>query len=160
MRCSAATGICPHGILGGNAFWQTILKYRWLLFTVAVVLFLIRVVLFDLVAPGYFMAVESNIWIFTVFGFGYKYLNHPGKTLSYVSQAAYPVYIIHMIFLYLGSCFIFSLGIPTILKFVLTITFTCIGCFTFYDLIIKRVKFLRPLFGLKVNKEVNTECIT
>jgi len=24
-----------------------------------------------------------------------------------------------------------------------------LGCFTFYDLIIKRVRFLRPLFGLK-----------
>jgi glucan biosynthesis protein C len=143
-------------ILSGNAFWQTILKYRWLLLTIAVVLFLIRAVVFDLVAPGYLMAVESNIWIFTVFGFGYKYLNHPGKTLSYLSQAAYPVYIIHMIFLYLGSCFIFPLGIPTILKFILTITFTCIGCFAFYDLIIRRVNFLRPLFGLKGIKEVHS----
>ena len=33
------------------------------------------------------MAIESNIWIFAVFGFAYKYLNHPSRALNYLSQA-------------------------------------------------------------------------
>ncbi|KPK82639.1 MAG: acyltransferase [Bacteroides sp. SM23_62_1] len=142
-------------IKSGNAFWQTTLQYRWFLLTVAVALFLIRAIVFDLSAPNYLMAIESNMWIFTVFGFGYKYLNHPGKILSYLSQGAYPIYIIHMIFLYLASFLIFPMKIPAILKFILVVVFTITGSFAFYDLVIKRAVFLRPLFGLKIIKEVH-----
>lgn len=136
-------------IFSGNTFWQTILKWRWLFLSIAVILFLVRLIQFELKAPNYLLAIESNMWIFSAFGFAYKYLNHPSKTLSYLSQGAYPIYIIHMIFLYLGSFLIFPLGIPTIAKFILIVAFTGIGCFTMYELIIRRVSFLRPLFGLK-----------
>jgi peptidoglycan/LPS O-acetylase OafA/YrhL len=136
-------------IISGNVFWQNILKWRWLLLSIAAILFLVRLIEFELKAPVYLVAIESNIWIFAVFGFAYKYLNHPGKTLSYLSQGAYPIYIIHMLFLYLGSFLIMPLGIPTGLKLILIVTFTGVGCFSFYELIIRRTSFLRPLFGLK-----------
>ena len=136
-------------VYSGNTFWRTVLKWRWLFLSIAVILFLVRLIQFELKAPNYLLAIESNNWIFAVFGFAYKYLNHPSKTLSYLSQGAYPIYIIHMIFLYLGSFLIIPLGIPTILKFIFIVAFTGIGCFTFYDLIIRRVNFLRPLFGLR-----------
>ena len=144
-------------IISGNTFWQTILKWRWLYLSIAVILYFVRLTVFQLKAPNYLMAIESNIWIFAILGFAYKYLNRPSKTLSYLSQGAYPIYIIHMIFLYLGSFLIFPLGISTTLKFILIVAFTSIGCFTLYDLIIKRTRFLRPLFGLKkVSKNVRT----
>ena len=136
-------------VFSGNAFWQMLLKYRWVLLSGALILYSIRVMEFSLKAPDYMMAIESNFWIYTVFGFAYKYLNHPSKTLSYLSQGVYPIYIIHMIFLYLGSLLIFPLDIPTLLKFILVVAFTGIGCLILYDLIIKRVSILRPLFGLK-----------
>ena len=144
-------------VYSGNTFWQTVLKWRWLFLMIAVILFIVRFIAFQLKAPNYLLAIESNMWIFTAFGFAYKYLNHPGKALSYLSQGAYPIYIIHMIFLYLGSLLIIPLGIPTVLKFILIVAFTGIGCFTMYDLVIKRVRFLRPLFGLKkVSGNVHT----
>ncbi|MCP4310411.1 MAG: acyltransferase [Bacteroidetes bacterium] len=135
-------------ILAGEAFWLTLRKWRWLLLLAAVALFLVRYLVFKLEAPNYFIAIESCSWIFAVLGFANKYLNRPGKTLGYLSQAAYPVYILHMIFLYLGSSLLFPLEISTLLKFILVILFTIAGCFLFYE-IIKRVKFIRPLFGLK-----------
>lgn len=144
-------------IYSGIAFWQTILKWRWLFLVIAVILFLVRLMEFQLKAPSYLIAIESNFWIFAVFGFAYKYLNRPSKTLSYLSQGAYPIYIIHMIFLYLGSFLIMPLGIPTILKFILIVAFTGIGCFAIYDLIIKRVSLLRPLFGLKGLKKMHSK---
>ena len=88
-------------------------------------------------------------WIFALLGFGYKYFNKPGKILSYLSQAAYPVYIIHMIFLYLASFIILPLDLPLELNLILIIFLTFIGSFISYDLILKRIGFLRPLFGLK-----------
>ena len=141
-------------VLSGETFWPTILKWRWLFITLALALFVNRYVQFELKAPNYMMAIESCMWIFAVFGFGYKYLNHPSKTLSYLSQGAYPIYIIHMIFLYLGSVLILPLEIPTIVKFILVIAFTFIGCFALYELI-RRVPFLRPLFGLKKLNSTN-----
>ncbi len=142
-------------ILSGSTFWPTILKWRWLFLTLAAILFSVRIIEFQLKAPNYLMAIESSMWIFAMFGFAYKYLNRPSKTLKYLSQGAYPIYIIHMIFLYLGSYLIIPLEIPTVLKFALLVVFTSIGCLTLYDLIIRRIRFLRPLFGLK-NAKKNT----
>jgi glucans biosynthesis protein C len=98
------------------------------------------------------LVIESNCWIFSVFAFGYKHLNNSGKVLTYLSEAAYPVYIIHMVFLFLASMLIFPLDIEVWLKFVLVLLLTGIGCFVCYEFIIRRSKFIRPLFGLKNGK--------
>ncbi len=136
-------------VLAGRTFWEMILKWRWLFLAGAVVLFSVRLVYFQPFAPTYLLAIESNCWIISVFAFGYKYLNHPSKALRYLSQAAYPVYIVHMIFLYLGSLLLFRLDIAVPLQFVLLLLFTVVGCFAAYELVIRRINFIRPLFGLK-----------
>jgi hypothetical protein len=136
-------------VLSGQTFWTMIRKWGWAFLVVAAILFTIRITQYQF-APGYLIAVESTCWIISVFAFGYKYLNHPGKTLNYLAQAAYPVYILHMIFLYLGSMLIFPLSIAVPIQFVLVLLFTIAGCFASYE-IIRRVAFIRPLFGLKVN---------
>lgn len=137
-------------VYSGEVFWQTVLKWRWLFFVVAFGLYLVRLIIFELQGPNYLTAFESNMWIFAVFGWGYKYLNRPSKALSYLSQAAYPVYIIHMTFLYLGSSLFFPLAVPTEIKFMLANLFTILCCFIVYELVIRRINLLRPLFGLKV----------
>jgi peptidoglycan/LPS O-acetylase OafA/YrhL len=136
-------------VYSGKPFWQTVLKWRWLYLGMALALYLIRFMVFELKSPSYLMAVESNCWILSVFGFGYKYLNKPSKTLSYLSQAAYPVYIIHMFVLYAGSMIILPLNMPVIPKFISLSVFTGAVSFLIYDLIIRRIDLLRPLFGLK-----------
>ena len=140
-------------ILSSSTFWPTIRTWRWLFLGVAVSPFSVRFIEYQLKSPNYLMAIESSMWIFTMFGFAFKYHNQPSRILSYLSQGAYPIYIIHMIFLYLGSFLIIPLDIPVLLKFFLLVAFTTIGCLTLYDLLIKRVRFLRPLFGLK--KEIS-----
>jgi hypothetical protein len=141
-------------IYSGDNFWQMVLKLRWYLISSALTLFLLRYYLFDLKSPDYLLAIESVLWIMAVFGFTYKYLNHPGKILSYLTQAAYPVYIVHMVFLYLGSYFIMPLGIPASLKFILIIITTFTGSLLFYEFVIRRISFVRPLFGLKERKTI------
>lgn len=141
----------------GKPFWQTVLNWRWLYIGLATVLFGVRYFIYATEAPGYLMAIESNCWIFGVFGLGYKYLNKPSKKLSYLSKAAYPVYIIHMFVLYAGAMLILPLQLPVMLKFVAITTFTGIGCYLIYEFIIRRVLFLRPLFGLKWDHRKPTE---
>lgn len=135
----------------GEAFWKTVLKWNWLYILTALVLFLIRYFTFATEAPKYLMAIESNLWIYSGFGFAYKYLNKPSKILSYLSKSAYPVYIIHMAVLYIGAMFILPLEIPVLLKLIGIISFTFIGCFLIYEFVIRRIDFLKPLFGLNWN---------
>ncbi len=135
-------------VISGDPFWNMIVKWRWLFLSAAILLFILRVVQFNMAAPVYLLVTESNCWIFSVFAFGFKYLNRGGNVLTYLSQAAYPVYILHMIFLYLGSMLIFPLELDVHLQFVMVLLFTVTGCFTVYELI-RRVNLVRPLFGLK-----------
>jgi glucan biosynthesis protein C len=136
-------------VISGKGFWNMVRTWRWVLLVLGVTLYIIRLRVFHLEAPLYYSAFESCCWIFSVFGLAHSYLNHPGKSLSYLSSAAYPVYILHMIFLYLGSALLFPLEISPWLQFVLLVLFTFTGCFGTYELI-RRVRFLRPLFGLKI----------
>jgi len=136
-------------VLSGIVFWQMIQRWRWLLLALAVTGFGFRQFYFGMATPSYMLVTESQAWILTVLAFGSKHLNHPGRALTYLSQAAYPVYILHMVFLYLGSLLIFPLSIAKPIQFVLVLLFTVAGCFLTYE-IIRRVRYLRPLFGLKM----------
>lgn len=136
-------------VLAGAVFWGMILKWRWLFVGIALVLFALRMIYFQMNVPGYLLVIESQCWILSVFAFGHKYLNRPGATLKYLSEAAYPVYIIHMIVLYFGSSVIFPLQVSVQLKFVLLVIFTFCGCFLLFELVIRRLNVLRVLFGLK-----------
>jgi hypothetical protein len=133
----------------GNTFWATVSRWKWMYLALAVGLFLVRWLAFEFTVHNSLIAIESCSWIFAVLGFGYRYLNRPGHALTYLSQGAYPIYILHMIFLYLGSSLIIPLDIPNWLEFFLVVLITFAGCFLSYELVIRRVRFLRPMFGLK-----------
>ncbi len=133
----------------GKPFWKNVLKWRWLYLGIAAVLFTVRFTVFNTEAPGYLMVLESNSWIFAVFGFCHKHLNKPSKILSYLSTAAYPVYIIHMIVLYGASYFILPLKLSIYVSFPLIILSTFAGCYLIYGLIIRRIPILKPFFGLR-----------
>lgn len=132
----------------GAPFWQMLFRWRWLFVVVAGGLFILRLMHFQSMAPGYLTAIESNTWIFAIFAFGYRYLNRPSRALRYLSQAAYPVYIVHMVCLYGASMVIFPLSPAVPLQFVLVLSLTAAGCFVLYELLIKRMGVLRLLFGL------------
>tara|TARA_R110002049_G_scaffold309212_1_gene518696 strand:+ start:20317 stop:21408 length:1092 start_codon:yes stop_codon:yes gene_type:complete len=136
-------------VYSGNSFWKTISKWKWLYLGMAAVLFTIRFTGFGGLSNMYITSIESNCWIFGVFGLGYQYLNKPSALLSYLSRAAYPVYIIHMFVLYAGALIILPLQIHPILKFIGVTLFTFVVCYIIYEFIIKRINILRPLFGLK-----------
>lgn len=135
-------------VLSGSSFRNMLLKWRWVFFMMAVLLYAWRMLQVGWKVPDFLLVIETNCWIFALLAFAHKYLNRPGKALRYLSQAAYPVYIIHMMFLFLASLLIFPLRIDVHLKFILVLTFTFSGCFICYEFIIRRIGIIRPLFGL------------
>ena len=140
------TGYCF--VRTGEMFWKMIIKWRWLFLLIAVSLYTYRLLQFQMRVPAYQISIESNFWIFSVFAFASKYLSRPSAILKYLTAAAYPVYILHIIFLHVGSILIFPLDIAVQLQFALILLFTVTGSLATYE-VIRRIKFIRPLFGLK-----------
>lgn len=134
--------------LTAKGFWAMLVKWRFAFLFLAITLFAVRLLIFNSASPSYLLVAESNLWIFTVFAFAQMHLNKNSKALRYLTSAVYPVYILHMVFLYLASLYVFKLTIAVELQFILVLLLTVIGSFASYELI-KRIKFLRPLFGLK-----------
>ncbi|WP_375579348.1 acyltransferase family protein [Marivirga tractuosa] len=136
-------------VYSGQNFWKNVTKLRWPTLAIAFILYLLRLQGLTSDLLNYLIPVESNLWIYTVFGFGYKYLNQPSKALTYLSSAAYPIYVIHMFFLFMASFIIFPLDIHPYTKLIAVILATFGGCFISYDFLIRRIRWIRPLFGLK-----------
>jgi glucan biosynthesis protein C len=139
-------------IYSGQPFWEMLSKYTFFFVIGALAFYLARYFIWDLMGPFYLTAVESSLWIFAVFSLGYRYLNRNSPYLQYLSQAAYPVYILHMLFLNLSCTMVFGWDLPVALQFLLVLLFTFLGCFITYECI-RRVNFLRPLFGLKIQNQ-------
>lgn len=138
-------------VLSGSGFWTMIDKFRWLILALAISLYVYRFMQMPLSVSALQLAIESNLWILAIFAFGYRHLNKSSKTLSYLSQACYPVYIIHMVVLYLAGMLIFPLELAVELKFIATVVITSFGSLLIYELLIRRFKVTRLLFGLKMN---------
>ena len=137
-------------VSSGLSFWDTAKRWRWLYLGLAASLFLVRYLVFYLQSPVYLKPAEMVLWIFSAFGFAYKYFNRSSAALDYLNKAVYPVYIVHMLFLYLASYLIMPLDLSVGLKFILVLLATFTACFLSYEFFIRRIKFLRPLFGLQV----------
>ena len=135
----------------GDTFWNALNKVKSTSLLIALGLYLVRLFFFEFNPPHYLSAAEAVNWIFAIFGYGHAYLNKPSKILRDLNQAAYPVYIIHMMFFFAGTYLILPLGMPLFVNFILIVVFTFAGSYLTYELIIKRIKYIRPLFGLKNN---------
>ena len=137
-------------VYSGNAFWQRILSMRWIYLTLAISFYLVRVFKYDLIAPHAFTAIESVLWIYAIFSFGYRYLNHSNKALAYLSKAAYPVYILHMIFLYWGASLLIPFQLHAFLTFIGVNLFSFVGSLLVYELLLKRIWWIGIGFGLNI----------
>lgn len=135
-------------VYSGNSFWKTVSRWKWLYVSIAIVLFALRIYPVEGSAMFALKAVESNCWIFVVFGWGYQYLNKSSKILSYLSEAAYPVYILHMVIMYAAAAIILPTAVHPVLQLIAITIFTFGGCFLVYEFLLKRIAWIRPLVGL------------
>lgn len=134
----------------GNSFRRALSRMKLPCLLIAVGLYLLRLLIFELKGPNALVAVESLSWIFALMGFAAG-LNRPSPLLRYLSPAVYPIYIIHMLFLYLGDYLLLPLKIPPWPQYFLILLFTLGGSLLFYELV-RHIRFLRPLFGLRWKK--------
>ena len=88
-------------------------------------------------------------WMLTFLGFASHYLNFNNRLLSYANEAVLPFYILHQTVIVTLGYFIADWDIAVFPKylFMLVVNFTII--IVLYEFIVKRVSFLRYLFGMK-----------
>lgn len=135
-------------VLAGDRCRLMLVRWRWLFLSGALLLYGWRLCQPGMHVPNQLPVAESMGWIFGLFAFGARYLNHSGKVLRYLSEAAYPIYVLHMLFLFLASWLLFPLSVDVRLKFFLVLLLTMAGSFGCYALVIRRIPVLRFLFGL------------
>jgi hypothetical protein len=132
----------------GDDFWNKLVKLRWLFLLLAVLFFTFRVGNYLSFPKKINLPIETCLWIFSIFAFARKYLSFPHKFLNYFSKAAYPLYILHMVFLGLSCSFLLPLVINVQLKFCMVLIGTIGGSLICYELVIKRNKYVGRVFGI------------
>jgi len=91
-----------------------------------------------------------------VFSIAYKYFNKPSKKLSYFNDAVYPFYILHQTLIVVFGYQLSQLNLGPIIEPLLLILLTIASCLIGFEMI-RKTDILRPLFGLKVNKDYRLE---
>ncbi len=133
-----------------DVFWRAVEGLRRGSLTVAFLLYLVRLLVFQMKGePNALIAFESMSWMLAILGYGSVYINKPSAILTRLSKAVYPVYIIHMPVQYSISYYLLPLPLPVILKLVLLLAGTFGISLLIYEYVIRRSKWLRPLFGMK-----------
>ncbi len=89
--------------------------------------------------------------IMTLLGVGQSTLNFYNRISGYLSRASFPVYILHMPILVVTGFFVLKLSMGVAGQFLLIILISAIVTFLAYE-IVKRVSFLRFLFGIEKSK--------
>lgn len=92
----------------------------------------------------------SYTWIAiaTVLGWGHALLNRPFRWLPYAREAVYPWYVLHQSVLLLLAWQLMPRGLGPIAEPALILLGTIGGCALLHEYVIRRTRWLRPLFGL------------
>lgn len=139
----------------GDRFWKSAETMHFPALVFALGLYVLRVLMReeDLWQPeqtaNWLIGFESMCWILGWLGMASRYLRAPSLRLNYLNQAVFPVYILHLPVQNAVANFILPTVFPPSVKLALVLIFTLVICFAIYELILRRVAFLRPLFGMK-----------
>ena len=91
--------------------------------------------------------------ILSLLGLAQRWLNRPSRALTYMTEAIFPWYILHQTITVMAGFWLTRQGLPGALEAGLVILATFCGCALLHELIIRRIGVLRPLFGLKLQKQ-------
>jgi glucans biosynthesis protein C len=99
------------------------------------------------------LAMQLNrwVWVLAILGIGHRWLNRGGKVLKYLSEAAYPFYILHFLILTGVSYFIVQVQAAILVKYLLIISITYASTFLVYEGA-RRVALFRFLLGMHRNE--------
>ena len=150
-------------LMADRRFTDTIDRHRLALLLLGFVPFLIGIAYIAVMVSGQpgtasigdvFMSAYAEDFVswFVVLAFmayGRRILNFTNGFLSYFSEGAYPLYILHQTVIVIVGFFALQLAIPVIAKFVLIVMLSFLGSVLTYDLLVRRNSVTRFLFGMR-----------
>ncbi len=136
-----------------DIFWATVEKLRHVSVAIGLIGLPSLVWLWYNLDPSFWIPIARQIncwaWILAIFGFASKYLNKSSNTLTNRNRAVYPFYILHQTIMMIMAYWLVDVDMHYGFKMVILV----IGVFGFtwflYEFVIRRVKLLHPLFGIK-----------
>lgn len=141
-----------------ETFWKSLAKIRKRALVIGVIsftllvcrwLFIERDEIFEHLTEALLKVVNLWSWILVLFGYAAKYLNKSSNVLTYANRAVYPFYILHQTITIVIAYFLMGLNWGFAIKFSILLIGTFGFSWLIYDLIILRIRWLHPLFGLK-----------
>jgi glucans biosynthesis protein C len=89
-------------------------------------------------------------WIIAIVGFGEKYLDFNNRFLAYANEAVMPFYILHQFVLLLIGYRVVQWHVNALIKYVVIASLSFAAIMGVYEIVIKRFKMTRFLFGMKI----------
>ena len=140
-----------------DTFWQTVENYRKGFLTAGILLFSIMFFIVNVYedstlrhfTEAFIKVANLWSWILALFGYAAKYLNRKSNFLSYCNQAVYPFYILHQTITIIIAYYLMNLDLSLFVKGAILTIGTFGISWLLYEFLIRRIKFIRPLFGLK-----------
>lgn len=140
-----------------NEFWRTAETHRRLFLLIGIVSFTIYSFLRVQANPypamhltgSFVKTVNMWSWILVLFGYAAVWLNQKSRLLTYCNEAVYPVYILHQTITIAIGFYLMNHPAAAWMKFLLMVLGTFGISLLLYEFLIRRIEFLRPLFGLK-----------
>jgi hypothetical protein len=101
--------------------------------------------------PLYLLARATNswCWLLTFMGFASRHLNFNNGFLKYANEAVLPFYILHQTVIVSIGYFIRDWQLAVFPKYLFLATTSFVIIMGLYEFVVKRVNFLRYLFGMK-----------
>jgi peptidoglycan/LPS O-acetylase OafA/YrhL len=149
-------------------FWAETKRLRWATLSCAVAIFAVRMILVAIYPDKAPHSIEvlalvlRNLYMWsmllTILGWAHAYLNRPFRWLSWANEAVYPWYMLHQSLIVLIAYWVISLKLGPVLEPAIVLAGTVAGCWMLFA-IIRRVPWLRPLFGMKSMSKAVTQSI-
>jgi hypothetical protein len=95
---------------------------------------------------------NSWFWLVAFLGFGSRFLNFHNEILKYAREAVLPFYILHQTVIVIIGFYIVNWETSVMVKYLTLSSLSFAVIAALYELLIKRVKVLRFLFGMTVKK--------
>ena len=115
-------------------------RRAWLIFAAANFMFLVKIVLSQTAGITIMAAVNSLttwLFIFSIMGLFLRYFNRHSKSMRYISDSSYWIYLLHLPFTAFFPAFLVGTGLPVIVKFLLVTGITTIICVVSYGFFIR-----------------------
>lgn len=94
-------------------------------------------------------AINVLAWVLAFVGFLTRLFTQPSPALTYLTEAAMPVYVLHQTLIIWVVYHMHAVNLPVAAKILITFSFAVLMALGLYELAIRRSKWMRIMFGVK-----------